>query len=183
MKNLKLLTILPIEYESMLTSFKTKIQTLLLMVGGDGVLNEELSRITGITVGNQDPSTNPGAIAMASSGLIPFPPGSPGAVHAFYPLVGQHALLTCNNCHKSGKYVGTPNTCTLCHILKRPTSHYNGDCAACHTALSWEDAIFNHEGTRATDCVSCHKEETPKDHYSGQCSACHQTRTWKRGNI
>ena len=36
-------------------------------------------------------------------------------------------------------------------------AHYDGDCTACHTAVSWKDIHFDHEGRQATDCFSCHE--------------------------
>ena len=172
------LVLLQDENLSTFQTFLTKIQTLMLMVDKNGVSNKELTRVSGITIGEKTSDGNPTTASAITSGLIEFPPGSPGAVHAFYPLVGQHALLSCKDCHRSGKYVGTPNTCTLCHILARPAPHYNGDCVSCHTAIAWEDIHFDHEKYGAVDCKSCHENQTPANHYSGQCSACHQTKAW-----
>ena len=154
---LKLLSNLPLENQTIFQAFLTKIQTLLLMVETANVPNSELNRITGIPIINQGLNHEPGTTVMVTGSLIPFPPGSPGAVHAFYPLVGLHILLTCNRCHISGKYVGTPKTCTLCHILIRPAPHYGGDCSLCHSAISWEDIHFDHDGRGAADCRSCHE--------------------------
>lgn len=64
---------------------------------------------------------------------VAFPPGSPGAVHAFYPLVGAHAALDCAACHGSGQYAGTPTICSSCHSQDTPPNHFIGECSACHT--------------------------------------------------
>src|SRR4030042_31724 len=125
-ENLKLLTVVPTENLDAMITIQTKLQTLISMVSTSGVKNSELSRVNNLTLGAQGKLVNPIAVTMLAGGLIPFPPGSPGAVHAFYPLIGQHILTTCNTCHNTGKYLGTPNTCTLCHDVNRPDSHYQG---------------------------------------------------------
>ena len=141
-EKLKLLTVVPVDNQNIYTTFQSKVQTLILMVSQPGVDNSQLSRVTSIQLEDPGMAGDPVAIAMVAGGLIPFPPGSAGAVHAFYPLEGQHVLATCNSCHNAGKYIGTPNSCSLCHILEKPDPHYDGDCAACHTAQAWDDVTF-----------------------------------------
>ena len=109
---------------------------------------------------------------------VQFPPGSAGAEHAFFPLVGKHAQLACESCHANGRFAGTPNTCVACHTQDKPAVHFVGDCAACHTAVSWQDIHFNHQVAGATDCVACHTKDKPANHFSGQCSNCHNTTNW-----
>jgi hypothetical protein len=174
-EKLKSLTIVPTKKQAVFLTFQSKIQTLLLTLSKSGVTNSELSRVTGIIIGNQGKLGDTVAVEMIAGGLIPFPPGSPGAVHAFYQLIGQHAILLCDVCHNAGKYLGIPNTCTLCHIQKRPNPHFDADCTSCHTAISWENLHIDHEGDGATDCQSCHEDKVPADYFSGQCSTCHGT--------
>jgi len=110
---------------------------------------------------------------------VPFPANSPAGEHAFYPLFGQHAVIECEDCHMDGVYDDTPATCEACHAGLTPVNHYVGDCASCHTPVSWEDVVFDHTIAGATDCVSCHGLDKPVNHYGGQCSACHNTAAWK----
>ncbi len=110
--------------------------------------------------------------------MVLFPPGSPGAVHAFYPLTGAHALLQCQDCHVEGVYAGTPNLCSTCHAAVRPAGHYSGECALCHSPNAWLPATFNHQAVGATNCQQCHANKRPANHYAGQCSACHATAAW-----
>jgi hypothetical protein len=107
-----------------------------------------------------------------------FPPGSAGALHAFYPLIGQHATLDCQACHSTGVYTGTVSLCADCHSNKVPANHFAGDCALCHTPTSWQDIHFDHAAAGAVDCISCHLDKKPANHYNGQCSACHTTTAW-----
>ena len=111
--------------------------------------------------------------------MVLFPPGSPGAVHAFYPLTGAHALLQCQNCHAEGVYAGTPNLCSTCHAAVRPAGHYSGECSLCHGPDAWLPATFNHQAVGATNCQSCHADKKPANHFAGQCSACHSTSAWR----
>jgi hypothetical protein len=117
----------------------------------------------------------PGAIDPR---MVLFPPGSPGAVHAFYPLTGKHASLQCVSCHTTGAYAGTATQCAVCHAQQKPAAHFPGDCAACHTTNGWLPASFDHAVAGATDCVSCHTKDAPANHFQGQCSACHSTSAW-----
>jgi hypothetical protein len=163
------LTVVPQENPTIFLALKTKIETLLLMVNTEEVPNSELSRITGISIGNNDNQSEPIPIAALAGGLIPFPAGSPGAIHAFYPLLGQHAILLCNTCHDAGAYIGTSDLCIDCHQEKLPNMHYEGECASCHTAISWKDIRFDHELVGDSDCASCHEDKLPAGHFSGQC--------------
>ncbi|MEJ2598251.1 MAG: hypothetical protein P8Z00_07935, partial [Anaerolineales bacterium] len=114
---------------------------------------------------------------------VQFPPGSAGAEHAFFPLVGMHAELACESCHANGRFAGTPNTCVACHTQDKPAVHFVGGCVACHTAFSWQDIHFDHKVAGATDCVACHTKDKPANHFNGQCSACHNTSNWKNANF
>ncbi len=111
--------------------------------------------------------------------MVLFPPGSPGAEHAFFPLTGAHALQQCQNCHSQGLYAGTLNRCTDCHTDVRPAGHFGGECALCHSTNAWLPANFDHQAANAVDCASCHGKDKPANHYNGQCSACHSTAAWQ----
>ena len=110
---------------------------------------------------------------------IQFPPGSRGAEHAFYPLLGTHAALTCESCHVTGQFAGTASQCEACHSNVKPVMHFNGDCASCHTPYNWNDVLFDHNQALATDCRSCHISDKPANHYQAQCSACHDVSAWQ----
>ncbi len=114
---------------------------------------------------------------------INFPPGSAGAEHAFFPLVGEHAQLDCEGCHVEGKFAGTASECSACHSNVKPVNHYLGDCAACHSAFSWTDVNIDHSLIGSNDCLDCHLDEKPANHYIGQCSSCHNTVSWSQANF
>jgi len=109
---------------------------------------------------------------------IPFLPGSTGADHEFFPLMGKHSELTCEGCHSGITYAGLPNQCVECHLAIIPDNHYLGVCSLCHTATGWVPASFDHSSVAAVDCQSCHLVNKPANHFSGQCSSCHSTTAW-----
>jgi hypothetical protein len=125
----------------------------------------QLERILLPIIGNMANGEVPtqGQIGLNPSSII-FPPGSPGALHAFFPLTGAHSTVSCNACHIDARYAGTPNTCEACHAVVRPVDHYTGDCAACHTTSSWLEINFDHSLAGSNDCISCHTNDKPAGH-------------------
>ncbi|HLF89885.1 MAG TPA: hypothetical protein VI451_13125, partial [Anaerolineales bacterium] len=176
------LQIVPEENPDIYQALQAKIKTLALILENETADLTNLERLSTIKV---DPSTSvdqsptPAGVSLLAPQGIPFPEGSVAAQHSFYPLVGQHALLECTSCHVNEQYAGTPTQCVVCHQNKAPLNHFEGDCATCHTPLSWQDATFDHALYGATDCVSCHTGDKPANHFDGQCSACHTTTAWK----
>lgn len=144
-----------------------------LQVNGDTVLKSSVSNAK--VRGEPTPSIDPHAVE--------FPPGSFGAQHLFYPLIGQHAVIECTLCHVDGRYSGTTTRCEGCHVLEKPLDHFVGDCAACHSSLSWTDIHFDHGSAGNNDCISCHNKDKPRSHFEGQCSACHDTANWANASF
>ncbi len=123
-------------------------------------------------------NTAPGGKGSIEPHKIPFLPGSSGANHEFFPLMGKHAELTCEGCHSGLTYEGLPDQCVECHLAVLPDNHYQGLCSLCHTASGWIPASFDHTSVSAADCQSCHLVNKPQNHFSGQCSSCHSTTAW-----
>jgi hypothetical protein len=109
----------------------------------------------------------------------------------FYPLVGAHSTLQCNQCHQNGTYKNTPTECNACHnqAYQKATnpnhlSHGIGtDCASCHsTNPGWQPAKFAQHNNffplsgahSSLSCSECHKNGsytgTPKT-----CNECHNS--------
>jgi hypothetical protein len=149
------LTDAPVNQPAAFAMFQTKIHTLLRMADSGDVASAELGHIAGINI---DPApASPGEVAGGLSlpgVMVPFPPGSPGAIHAFYPLTGVHTTLQCTSCHSTGTYRGTSNPCEGCHQYDKPTEHYIGACVACHNPNSWQEIIFDHAVAIATDYLA-----------------------------
>ena len=109
--------------------------------------------------------------------------------NASFPLVGQHALAQCAQCHKNNIYKGTARECIGCHQAdfnnaKQPDHVLAGfatSCDSCHRVSDpdWHRASLNHDQYfrldgrhRLIQCIACHKTTyrgTPRD-----CVACHQ---------
>jgi hypothetical protein len=101
---------------------------------------------------------------------------------SFFKLVGFHRTLECGQCHKNGKFAGTPRVCVGCH-----GKQHGGltDCASCHNTTAFIPSTFEHSSVFALtgqhaklDCSRCH----PKDQFarvigggSHRCVACHGT--------
>jgi hypothetical protein len=109
-----------------------------------------------------------------------------------FPLVGAHALLQCDDCHKNaaaGQFTGLTTACYSCHqadfktpVLNHAAAGFPTTCESCHTMDSWFNAKFDHlkytgyalTGAHATlPCTACHANNvfanTP-----ATCYGCHQ---------
>jgi hypothetical protein len=114
----------------------------------------------------------------------------PAAVAEFvHPvrITGQHAQLSCNECHQ-GVREPSYGDCATCH---EPPSdpHLGATCSQCHNPYGWEDSAaawlavvstIPHRVAVAMDCLSCHTDGTatsiPADHqeFPGElCVECH----------
>jgi hypothetical protein len=94
-----------------------------------------------------------------------------------FPLLGAHAAVQCEDCHKSaavGQYQGLSTACSSCHMrdfqqAKSP-DHVAGQfpqtCDSCHSFDSWLGASVNHSappisfpltnGHANVPCLNCH---------------------------
>jgi len=94
-----------------------------------------------------------------------------------FPLLGAHAAVQCEDCHKSaavGQYQGLSTACNSCHLrdfqqAKSP-NHVAGQfpqtCDSCHSFDSWLGATVNHSappinfpltnGHANVPCLNCH---------------------------
>ncbi|CAH0995757.1 hypothetical protein EMA8858_01884 [Emticicia aquatica] len=119
-------------------------------------------------------------------------PATFAAHNDFYPLTGAHRTLKCNDCHKGGNYVNTPNGCNECHnaafkTTKNPNHEalgFSTDCATCHTTSpDWKPTNFDHNrffpltgghATVANDCNKCHTGSNYKNPPT-DCKSCHNS--------
>jgi hypothetical protein len=123
---------------------------------------------------------------------------------AAFKLEGEHAEVSCEDCHKNDVFAGTPKDCYSCH---QQDDEHNGqfgtDCSACHTPNDWEGATFDHTRSKfpltgahvSVTCEACHKNgqfkgldmsclachAEPAEHagqFGTDCAACHSTNAW-----
>lgn len=109
-----------------------------------------------------------------------------------FPLVGAHAALECDSCHKgaaAGQFQGLSFQCYSCHASEyqqtNAPSHASAgfptSCEQCHAITTWLGAKFDHlkitgfalTGTHATlQCTDCHVGGKYKG-TQATCSGCH----------
>ena len=94
-----------------------------------------------------------------------------------FPLLGAHAALQCEDCHKRaavGQFQGLSTACISCHQTdfqkttnpNHFTSKFPQNCEMCHTFDSWLGATFNHAGPPANFALA-------GAHATVACTACH----------
>jgi hypothetical protein len=99
-----------------------------------------------------------------------------------YPLLGQHVIVSCAQCHTSMRFAGAPAACASCH--KNQDVHHGSlgdDCAACHSPAGWKQWEFDHGKSgfvltgahRRVECGGCHREPADKVKLSTECASCH----------
>jgi len=123
-----------------------------------------------------------------------------------FPLLGAHAVLQCDQCHKNpavGNYLGLSTACESCHLKdwqgttnpphpSAGTAFAASNCTTCHAFDNWLNAKFDHSSTgflltnghANVACAACHINNNynlttaPTD--CGN-SGCHLT-TWNQTN-
>jgi hypothetical protein len=128
-----------------------------------------------------------------------------------YPLLGQHVLASCAQCHTSLNFAGAATGCVACH--RSQDSHKGSlgeNCAACHSPNGWSLWEFDHakqtgfglSGAHrklecadchrappksvklSTECVGCHaKDDTHVGAFGRQCDRCHSTSSFSAARI
>jgi hypothetical protein len=94
-----------------------------------------------------------------------------------FPLLGAHAAVQCDDCHKSaavGQFQGLSTACNSCHLrdfqqAKNPdhvAAQFPQTCDSCHSFDSWLGATINHSappinfpltnGHASVPCSNCH---------------------------
>ncbi|MCF8473628.1 MAG: hypothetical protein K9G26_02945 [Emcibacter sp.] len=129
-----------------------------------------------------------------------------------FPLIGLHAIATCDDCHTTHQYKDAKTICFSCHEEDDVHKQTLGkDCAACHNPNGWSFWQFDHnaqtkyklEGSHeglvcsachkmpkeskmqlSQDCVSCHeKDDAHHGRFGTSCNRCHITESFKKIRI
>ena len=111
-----------------------------------------------------------------------------------YALLGKHAKLACDSCHRGGDLKAElPRECSGCHLtVDLHSGRFGTVCADCHEQDKWAVAAFDHEkrakialrGAHAkVDCHGCHtgvlkQQKMPKD-----CVGCHGVDDVHKGSM
>ncbi len=121
-----------------------------------------------------------------------------------FPLRGQHAKITCAQCHGEGAARKVKSACVACH--KKDDAHagqLGPRCENCHRETSWKSGVtFDHAKTRfplrglhvdvackachkstaykeaPIDCAGCHADPLHEGRLGAQCEQCHSTKGW-----
>jgi hypothetical protein len=125
-----------------------------------------------------------------------------------FPLIGRHAIVPCEECHRSLRFKGTPLNCASCHRDEHHEGRLGANCALCHNPNSWTRWRFDHDAqTRypltgahrglncqvchvtknvakialPTDCYSCHRQDDAhRGSFGRACERCHTTSSFKQ---
>jgi len=127
-----------------------------------------------------------------------------------FPLIGLHATVPCEECHRSPTYKDAPIACDKCH-RDYHQARLGIRCADCHNPNGWSRWRFDHSRqtkyplTGAHEkvvCEACHKAKAPPDlklptdcnschrsadihtgRFGRDCERCHVTSDWRNLNI
>lgn len=100
-----------------------------------------------------------------------------------FPLIGLHAPVPCEDCHRSASYKGTATACASCHKDTHHEGRLGPLCATCHTPNGWKLWRFDHDrqtrfvltgAHKALDCHACHKDKLGRASAPTTCVACHR---------
>jgi hypothetical protein len=101
-----------------------------------------------------------------------------------FPLIGQHAIVACEECHLSLRYKDASLDCASCHEDDHHEGRLTPNCALCHNPNGWALWRFDHDKQtrypltgkhRGLDCTACHvTKHLTKISLATNCYSCHQ---------
>lgn len=111
-----------------------------------------------------------------------------------FALVGAHARLQCQDCHRSGNLQAKlPRDCAGCHRGEDPhAGRLGADCGRCHGSAQWRPATFDHArdahwalvgGHAKVDCFDCHTAAVATQKLQTTCVSCHRVDDVHRGKL
>lgn len=123
-----------------------------------------------------------------------------------FPLIGLHAAVPCEDCHRTPSFKDAAKACVGCHKDTHHEGRLGAACATCHNPNGWARWRFNHDkqttypltgahmglqchachtaknvakAMAPTNCFGCHSAD---DKHQGQfgraCDKCHTTSTF-----
>jgi hypothetical protein len=125
-----------------------------------------------------------------------------------FPLIGLHATVPCEECHRSSTFKDAPQACESCHKDTQHQGRLGSACALCHNPNGFALWIFNHDSqtkfpltgkhkglqchachqvaavqrvTAPTTCFGCHRSDDPhRGAFGRACESCHSTETFRQ---
>ena len=102
-----------------------------------------------------------------------------------FPLIGLHAVVSCEACHLTEEFQKASGKCRDCHSDE--SSHrgrLGSNCNECHNPNGWQIWQFDHDAQTSfmldgehagLDCIACHTSPVKKKiRLSKQCGVCHR---------
>jgi hypothetical protein len=110
-----------------------------------------------------------------------------------FPLIGLHALVPCEECHRTASYKDTSTKCADCHKDARHEGRLGTNCSLCHNPNGWTLWRFDHDkqtrypltgAHKKLDCHLCHRQKhVATISLSTSCYACHAADDVHQGNF
>ncbi len=128
-----------------------------------------------------------------------------------FPLIGLHAAVPCEDCHRTQSFKDAPRACASCHQDTHHRGRLGANCAACHNPNGWTRWRFDHDTqtrypltgahqalqchachkeaatarvTAPTNCYGCHSRDDAHEGAFGRtCEKCHNTNSFKQGHV
>jgi hypothetical protein len=128
-----------------------------------------------------------------------------------FPLIGRHAIVPCEECHRSAEYKDARSACASCHKDQFHVGRLGTDCGLCHNPNGWARWRFDHDkqtkyaltgGHIGLDCHACHAaknvtkivlqsgcygchraDDVHQDSFGRSCERCHTTTSFRRGAV
>jgi hypothetical protein len=111
-----------------------------------------------------------------------------------FPLLGLHAIVTCESCHSDHTFQHDDLACRSCHATDDVhKSTLGGGCESCHNPNGWSVWRFDH-GRRTKfpldgaheklECAACHRQPMTRGFQMAQsCLGCHSSEDAHRGGF
>ena len=128
-----------------------------------------------------------------------------------FALIGQHAVVGCESCHRSSVFSDASSACIDCHRSDDLHQQDLGeDCTVCHNPNAWLIWRFDHNDTNyrlkgahtETHCHTCHKkppsqfsrdkwrcidchrrDDVHDGNFGGECSKCHNEKSFELPSV
>ena len=113
---------------------------------------------------------------------------------AGFPLLGLHAIASCESCHRDHTFSHEDVSCLACHESDDTHEQTLGaDCAGCHNPNGWMRWRFDHDvetsfalhgAHQELGCSGCHRTPmTQRTQIAGDCIDCHAAEDVHRGGF
>ena len=111
-----------------------------------------------------------------------------------FPLLGLHAMASCEQCHESHVFGLDDQSCFACHASDDVHKRSQGtSCNDCHTPNAWDVWQFDHDAQTDfslhgahdnLECAACHTKATGRGFQMPQsCADCHTSDDIHRGGF